>query len=1245
MCIKPLVAAVVLVSGGWVLGSTDTVWVGGPSGSWEINSNWSSGGIPHNGMPTAAYLWHVHIDNGAAGAKTVTMGTWHPISHLTVSTGDGLIVNNIGLSVVGESGSASLTNQGTITLNSVNNWADLYFPTATTLSGSGRLVMQGPYARILDGGTLNQAVGHTITGAGSLGYGQLTINNAGLILSDTSGTTIDIDARNNGSTIEFTNTGTVKADHGGVIRFLGDYGGRFSNVGGTISAMNASGVQLHGWANIAGGTYTTQGTGTVGPAPGQGAVMSDYVLSGTVLVPDASILNLAGTITNHGTHRLVSGNNWSTINVDGSLSLAGTGAIRFEGTGYGRIIGSGTLTLGSGQTLSGHGSLGAGAITIVNHGVIEAAGASESVGIDARNNGSVAEFTNHGTIQARNGGYVAITGAYGGAYDNRGVIRADGANSRVVFDSWADVRNGTFATSAGGTVQVAAGHGTSLTDVTNTGLFLIPDAAQVNIGNALTNTGTIQLTSGNSYATLSIGGVTNLGGTGTVRLDGTGYARIMGTGHLTIGPTQRIAGFGSVAYGQLTVTNNGTIDADQPGQSLAVDPFNSGADYTFTNNNLLRASNGGILNLAGDYGGRIQNTSTGLILATGTGSTVNLYSSIAVRDGTLRTQSGGIFNVLSSHSARLIDLTVDGNLSVHNNGQLELQGTILNNGLIRVISGQSWTNVSIDNNVTLNGTGTLRFDGDGYGRLLSGGTLVNNSNIRGYGYLGFGQTLITNNGLIEADAGNNLVIDAQNNGSVLTFENNATLRASAGSMLTLTGSYGGAYRNGAAGTGRMVARGTDSLLRLVEHASITGGEVASELDGLVYVEAGNVAYLTDLRLAGSVRVLDNATLNLYGTIRNDSTLTLASGGSWTSLGIPGTVNLTGTGRVQLGADAGFYQRIHGGGHLINQSTLSGAGYIAFGATTVTNMGLIDANTGGMELVIDARNNGSVDEFVNHGTLRARNGGTMTLMGDYGGRYFNDGVIDVQADSTFRLFGSAVLNSTTSISGSGMLLVDNYSDLTVRAIRTDSLQVLGRAHARIASGGGDAGTSLVNHVLLDTGTTYGQLDIADHAMLVNYTDAADVEAMRAHLRLGYNNDAWNGWGMVSSVARDLPGWGVGMTTPTLAGMVLPAAFGGMLIPDATTMLLVATYYGDANLDGAVGFTDLLKLAQNYDQPGIWGQGDFNHDGIVNFPDLLALAQNYGQGDVVADWATARALVPEPAMIGVIVLAGLALRPPR
>jgi hypothetical protein len=54
-------------------------------------------------------------------------------------------------------------------------------------------------------------------------------------------------------------------------------------------------------------------------------------------------------------------------------------------------------------------------------------------------------------------------------------------------------------------------------------------------------------------------------------------------------------------------------------------------------------------------------------------------------------------------------------------------------------------------------------------------------------------------------------------------------------------------------------------------------------------------------------------------------------------------------------------------------------------------------------------------------------------------------------------------------------------------------------------------------------------------------------------------------------------------------------------------------GDANLDGGVGFADLVVLAQNYNVPpagATWTRGDFNYDGVVNFGDLVILAQNYG-----------------------------------
>ncbi len=53
-------------------------------------------------------------------------------------------------------------------------------------------------------------------------------------------------------------------------------------------------------------------------------------------------------------------------------------------------------------------------------------------------------------------------------------------------------------------------------------------------------------------------------------------------------------------------------------------------------------------------------------------------------------------------------------------------------------------------------------------------------------------------------------------------------------------------------------------------------------------------------------------------------------------------------------------------------------------------------------------------------------------------------------------------------------------------------------------------------------------------------------------------------------------------------------------------------GDANVDGIVGFDDLLIVAQNYGRATgtLFSEGDFNYDGQIDFDDLLVIAQQYG-----------------------------------
>jgi autotransporter-associated beta strand protein len=104
--------------------------------------------------------------------------------------------------------------------------------------------------------------------------------------------------------------------------------------------------------------------------------------------------------------------------------------------------------------------------------------------------------------------------------------------------------------------------------------------------------------------------------------------------------------------------------------------------------------------------------------------------------------------------------------------------------------------------------------------------------------------------------------------------------------------------------------------------------------------------------------------------------------------------------------------------------------------------------------------------------------------------------------------------------------------------------------------------------------------------------------------------------------------------------------------SNAVLVKKTLLGDANLDNAVDFLDLAKLAQNYNtnvsgNPDWWARGDFNYDGAVDFLDLAAMAQNYNTSLSSApipgasasfehDLAAAFASVPEPSSALLITL---------
>lgn len=142
-------------------------------------------------------------------------------------------------------------------------------------------------------------------------------------------------------------------------------------------------------------------------------------------------------------------------------------------------------------------------------------------------------------------------------------------------------------------------------------------------------------------------------------------------------------------------------------------------------------------------------------------------------------------------------------------------------------------------------------------------------------------------------------------------------------------------------------------------------------------------------------------------------------------------------------------------------------------------------------------------------------------------------------------------------------------------------------------------------------------------------AALVSGIRSFLASGYNGGAWNGPGINSSDAHAHQGFALGYAND----------------PTQDTFTIKYTLAGDVNLDGTVGFADLVAVAQHYgaNDPNLtWTQGDVTYDGKVGFADLVAVAQGYGQ--TLAPAAVPAALPPTPVVAEAPAPAPVIVTPP-
>ncbi len=1040
----------------------------------------------------------------AASGAVLQFGSNFTFTDGAQFSGDGIIQLNNGTTTTL---SGTITNNGNVVLNSTGNFTDFVLNGDLTLNGSGVLTLSNA-DRVRGSGILTNA-GNTIQGetsnSGSLGNNEIGIVNqtGGVIDANVPGLPLNVDPNSDPG---LTNTGVMQASNGGILLLNGNGGGGFNNVGGTITALDGSQVQLANGAVITGGILSSVGTGAVHNV--NTATLVSLTNSGTFIANNNSTTTVVGTLTNTGSFILNSVGNFTDFALSGDVTLEGGGTVFL--TNADRVFGSGTLTnvdnIIQGET-SNTGGLGYNEIGLINEasGLINANVAGLALNVDP--NLGVG-MINQGTMEASNGGILLLNGNGGGGIDNTGgmILALDG--STVQLTNGIVITGGTLNTVGSGTIHNIGS--ATLDSLTNAGAFIANNGSTTNLTGTITDTGSITIDSTGNFTDLVVNGDVTLTGGSTLTLSNA--ARVLGTGTLFIGGSDGSAftvqgetsNTGGLGYNELAIVNRvgglidaNVVDGNGNGLALVVDP-RAGGDLT--NLGTMQASNGGLLVLTGNGDG-VFNNAGGLIEALD-GSQVQLTAGATINNGTLMTVGTG--NIVNVSTATLNTLTLLGDFNANNTTTTTLVGTITNMGVISINSTGNFTDLILSGDVTLTGGGTINLTNAD--RVLGSGILTNINNLiqgdtNNTGGLGYNEL-----GIVNQASG---VINANNNGLALIIDpdaadgllNQGLIEASGGGILRLTGNGGGVFNN----AGAVIEALDGSLIQLTAGATINNGTLMTLGTGSIVNL--DTATLNTLTLAGAFNANNSTTTTLIGTITNTGVISINSTGNFTDLALSGDVTLTGGGTINLtNAD-----RFLGSGILTNTNNLiqgdtnntGGLGYNLIGIINQTG-GVIDANNNGLVLNVDPN---LANGLVNHGLMEASNGGILLLTGNGGGSFTNTGAtISAQTGSTIQLVnGVSITGGTLSAVGTGSIVNLNTATL-------NTLTLAGAFNAPNAT------TTTLNGAIVNTGS----ISINSTGNFTVLTLGSNVTLTGGGILNLFNADLVTGSGILTNVDNTIQG---------------------------------------------------------------------------------------------------------------------------
>jgi hypothetical protein len=984
----------------------------------------------------------------------------------------------------------SIANSGVISVDSSNDTTVLQMAVNTTLSGAGTIKLSDNANNYVQGATDTVSltnVDNTISGAGQIGNGQLTlINGAAGVIDATGGSVLTLStgaaSSSNGGVIEATGTGGLSINsstfaNSGMIEAIGKgaltvASSAIANAsGGQVLTTKGGHISLQAGA-VAGGTLTVVSGSQLTADGGTSSISAaTFNNQGAVSVNDAAWLTLQGTIGNSGAIDVLSSNDTTVLQVGAAnATLTGGGAVTLSdnSNNYIQGVAAGDVLDNVDNTISGAGQFGNGQMTVVNGklGVIDATGTNALV-ISL----GAATLTNAGLIEATGKGGLSINST---AVANSGTIAA-AAGSTVSIAS-VDVIGGTLGVAGGGTIRtVDSGSlldgATAKVGISNVGSLQITDGTYLTVQGAVGNTGAIQVNSSNDTTVLEIGaaGATLTGG-GTITLTDNANNYIQGVGGAVVldNVDNTISGAGQFGNGQLALVNGakGVIDA-------------TGTQAMNLNTSSATITNAGLIEVGGPGGMTISSTlaNTGTLLAHGSkltlvGALTNI-SGATLTGGTYEADGGATLELPQNVSIVTDKATVILNgaksvLESYNtttSAEVAIDTTlaaIAANGALELLAGRNWST-----KLAMSNAGVLQLGGGSF----SAKSLVNSGTLTGYGAV---TTTINDSGTIAAQAGQTLNLHAS----------------------TITPTTGATFIVGAGGTFQapdntvfqtldftVVLNGIGSVLQSLNTSNST--EVTFEagstglsatgvleiLGGRSYTTANAYANAGVIQLAGgtfSTGVLTGATgssLTGFGAVAS----VFVDSGSVTASG--GALAFSGAGNVFAGAISGTEVDFTGGGDTLNTGASLSVSAIGLsggaGLTLGESLGFAGAVNEAAGATVSVGSNtltltGSGSSFA--GSI----GGGGALVLSAGSQTLNAGA--TISTATWSLVNGDAVVASTSLSYAGSFTEDATSSLTVGS--GDTLGLSGSVGLSGAVNGAGALSQSGGNETVNAGATIG-----------------------------------------------------------------------------------------------------------------------------------------------------------------------------